>query len=498
VDKRQIRILVLGITLGLAGLVVLQVIWMRNTMRLKEERFRQEVGNALITVSERLERLEKFKELRKHEAGRRLLLRLDTLRRPQQHEPRSASGSEQQDPLPRYDSLQHPANEQWPLRMEEHEALVAGMVRSILVSRWGTDARDRVDPQQLEELLQEEFAAHALPLDHHHGIFTKEGEAMLVPVGSRDVEQALRASPHRERLYRYDLVGPELYLHVHIPDEQQVLLQGLLPLMIAPWLFVLLVALAFLQTMRTVVRQKRINDIRNDLVNNLTHELKTPISTISLACEALTDPSVPKDEDQARTYVNMIRDENKRLGSLVENVLQSAVLDSGHMLLKRVDLDLHRVLQDVVRSSSMQVSRRNGRVELDLKAEIHHLQGDRIHLTNLLYNLIDNAVKYSEKEPRIRIVTRSNNEGIFVEVSDNGIGIARSEQAKIFDKLYRVPTGNIHNAKGFGLGLSYVRTVVERHGGRIEVDSEPGRGSTFKIFIPFEHVREQQSAAGRG
>ena len=206
---------------------------------------------------------------------------------------------------------------------------------------------------------------------------------------------------------------------------------------------------------------------------------------------------MPKTDQQVRTFVNMIRDENKRLGSLVENVLQSAVLESGHMVLKRVDLDVHTLIQEVVRSSGIQVSRRNGRIDLDLKAEIHHVNGDRIHLTNLLYNLIDNAVKYAEQEPRIRIGTANNDEGVTISVTDNGIGIAPSEQRKIFDRLYRVPTGNIHNAKGFGLGLSYVRTVVERHGGRIKLESAPGRGSTFHIFIPFEHVRTQ-TAAGRG
>jgi two-component system phosphate regulon sensor histidine kinase PhoR len=152
----------------------------------------------------------------------------------------------------------------------------------------------------------------------------------------------------------------------------------------------------------------------------------------------------------------------------------------------------------VVRSSTILVSRRSGRIELDLQADIHHVQGDRIHLTNVLYNLIDNAVKYTQQEPRIRIATRSNDEGVTVSVGDNGIGIASSEQRKIFDRLYRVPTGNIHNAKGFGLGLSYVRTVVERHRGRIRLDSTPGQGSTFHIFIPFEHVISHQAASGRG
>jgi two-component system phosphate regulon sensor histidine kinase PhoR len=245
---------------------------------------------------------------------------------------------------------------------------------------------------------------------------------------------------------------------------------------------------------RTILEQKRIGAIRNDLVNNLTHELKTPISTISLACEALADPSIPRTEQQVQRFTGMIRDENKRLGSLVENVLQSAVLEDGQMRIKRVELDLHALIQDVVRSSGMQVSRRNGRIELELAADIHHVLGDRIHLTNLIYNLIDNAVKYTEKEPRIRIATQSNDEGVTLSVSDNGIGIPTSEHRKIFDRLYRVPTGNIHNAKGFGLGLSYVQVVVERHGGHIRVESQPGKGSTFHIFIPFEHGRSDQTA----
>jgi two-component system phosphate regulon sensor histidine kinase PhoR len=259
-----------------------------------------------------------------------------------------------------------------------------------------------------------------------------------------------------------------------------------------------LIIAVFIATLRSVVRQKRISVIRNDLVNNLTHELKTPISTIGLACEALADPSIPRSAEQVRSYISMIRDENKRLGSLVENVLQSAVLDSGHMVLKIVDLDIHALVQDVIRSSNILVSRRSGRIVTDLRAEIHHVEGDRIHLTNLLYNLIDNAVKYTRSEPLIRIATRSDDTHITISVTDNGIGIAPSEQRKIFDRLYRVPTGNIHNAKGFGLGLSYVRTVVERHHGRITLESEPGLGSTFHIQLPFEHVISRQAPARRG
>lgn len=486
----------IGICTGLIGLVVIQVLWMRNNIRLKEAQFAQGVSNALFAVSERLERQEKFQELQKYEAGRRLLLRLDTLRRPVGGDVRPDAPHAGTERFRPYGAEPGDGSDQWPLGMEEHEELVSGMVRSILASRWNIQPENRIDPAALAKILDEEFKAHGLPEKYSYGIFSRTGQPIYIPVEFRDVEEKLRNSEHRERLFRYDLVGTEFHLHVDMPEQHGLLFLSMLPMVLISTLFIGIIGVAFFHTMRTIVRQKRINEIRNDLVNNLTHELKTPISTISLACEALTDPSIPKDEQQARKFVVMIRDENKRLGSLVENVLQSAVLDSGNMMLKRVDLDIHSVVQDVVRSSSMQVSRRNGKIELDLKAEISHVQGDRIHLTNLLYNLIDNAVKYSEKEPRITIATRSSDEGLFLIVADNGIGIPRSELPKIFDKLYRVPTGNIHNTKGFGLGLSYVRSVVQRHGGRIEVESEPGRGSTFKIFIPFEHVREQPITAG--
>ncbi|MFN3876373.1 MAG: sensor histidine kinase, partial [Flavobacteriales bacterium] len=274
-------------------------------------------------------------------------------------------------------------------------------------------------------------------------------------------------------------------LHAKVEQSRAVLRRGAWPMLIASGLFAAIIAFAFAYTIRTVLRQKRLNDIRDDLVNNLTHELKTPISTIGLACEALMDPSIPRTEEQTRAYTAMIRDENKRLGALVENVLLSAVQDGGRMVLKPVELDAHALILDVVRGSAIQAGRRDGRIDTDLRAEIHIVKADRIHLANVLYNLIDNALKYCAQAPRIRIATRSDDEGLTISVADNGIGIPASEQRKIFDRLYRVPTGNVHNTKGFGLGLSYVKNVVERHHGRIRVESAPGQGSTFSVFIPF-------------
>ncbi len=489
--------------------MAIQVKWMHDTLVLREAQFAMGVNNALRSVSDRLERMDRMRELGQHEAGRRLLLRLDTLRALDDHEAAMDIGAGQErfrlEPTEQGSRMEfefdhererndRTTNEFDPSGQEE---LVADLVRTILAKEQRRNIHDRLSPGLLDSLLVQELHANDIDVKWTRAIYSVDNELVLLPENPEASSTVLLNTQYRERLYRHDISGPAFYLHVAIPDQGSSIYKSILPLIISSALFIGVLMMAFFYSIRTILRQKRLNDIRNDLVNNLTHELKTPISTIGLACEALTDPSMPKTDQQVRTFVTMIRDENKRLGSLVENVLQSAVMDGGLMVLKLVDLDIHELVKDVMNSSNIQVSRRNGRMELDLQAEIHHVQGDRIHLTNLFYNLIDNAVKYTEKEPRVRISSRSNDVGITISVSDNGIGIASGEQKKIFDRLYRVPTGNLHNAKGFGLGLSYVRTVVLRHNGTINVESTPGTGSTFRIFLPFEHVRKDQASVGR-
>ncbi|MEM9022902.1 MAG: HAMP domain-containing sensor histidine kinase, partial [Bacteroidota bacterium] len=220
-------------------------------------------------------------------------------------------------------------------------------------------------------------------------------------------------------------------------------------------------------------------------INNMTHELKTPISNISLASEALIYQSIQKTYRALSRNIGMIGDENKRLGLLVEEVLQSAVLDKGEFKLKKTAVDLHELIRGIVDKIGIQVRERNGEVEVDLEATESVVDADRVHVTNLVYNLIDNANKYSPDQPRITVRTRNRGAGVEIEVEDQGIGISRENQRKIFDRLYRVPTGNLHNAKGFGLGLNYVKIVAEKHGGEVSVDSQLNRGSRFRVYIPF-------------
>lgn len=513
--KRSIRLLLAAISIALIGLVAIQVVWINKTITLKEDQFARGVSNALFSVSERLEQMDRMRDLKRNRSGRRLLQELDSLRavadevereaeleelRAQEEAgiPEEEAGYAHDAPIAEEGSM----DAQAPQRMsdarttdpDELEAMISDLVHGVLGTERRKEIRRRIDGGLLDSLLITEMRQLGADDGVRYGIFSVSGKWVRMPGEHAGTAEELADAPYREQLFRHDMAGPTYYLHAVVPHTRASLFSGMWPMLFASVLFIALIAAGFIFTIRILLRQKRLNDIRNDLVNNLTHELKTPISTISLACEALADPSMPKTEQQVRTFTTMIRDENKRLGALVENVLQSAVQDSGRMVLKPVDLDLHTLIADVVRSSTMQVSRRNGRIDLDLKAEIHGLKADRIHLTNLLYNLIDNAVKYTEQEPRIRIATVSNNEGITMRITDNGIGIAAGEHRKIFDKLYRVPTGNLHNAKGFGLGLSYAKSVVERHGGRITVESTPGQGSTFIIHLPFEHVQARETA----
>jgi two-component system phosphate regulon sensor histidine kinase PhoR len=237
-----------------------------------------------------------------------------------------------------------------------------------------------------------------------------------------------------------------------------------------------------------IFRQKRVSEIKNDFINNMTHELKTPVSTISLACEALSDPDMKQSGMAMDRYVGMIREENKRLGSLVENVLRSAVVDRGTLELNRSEEDIHVLIEEALDRFSLQFKERSAQVEKAFHASPSLINVDAAHIRNVLGNLIDNALKYSPDEPRIHIATMTQGDTVRIDITDHGIGIKAEDQKKVFDTLYRVPKGNTHDVKGFGLGLSYVKAIVEKHGGQVSLQSEWKIGSTFRIELPYERT----------
>jgi two-component system phosphate regulon sensor histidine kinase PhoR len=250
------------------------------------------------------------------------------------------------------------------------------------------------------------------------------------------------------------------------------------------FILVLIIVVALVIMFKTILTQKKLSEIKNNFISNMTHEFKTPISTISLACQAVADGDVVKsDPESTKTFMKMIEDENKRLEVLVERILQSAVIDRGELKIKEELLDLNSMLSEIINHAKFRVKNVGGEIHLELPDEIIAVAGDKVHITNVLSNLVDNAIKYSDGKPEVKISLQATNNEIKIAVTDKGIGIKKEHIHKIFDNLYRIPTGNIHNVKGFGLGLSYVKAIVELHGWNIHVKSKIGEGSTFTVII---------------
>ena len=240
----------------------------------------------------------------------------------------------------------------------------------------------------------------------------------------------------------------------------------------------------FLYTLFVILRQKRLSEIQKDFINNMTHEFKTPLSTIAISSEVLRDPTITHTPERLLNYATIIQTESQRLKQHVERVLQMARLEKSDVGLKKEKLDLHELISEVVQNTSIALHERNGKISLQLNAQQSRIEADKLHFTNVLFNLIDNAIKYCKNIPQLEIVTGNLGRQLFVEVRDNGIGISPENQKKIFHQFYRVPTGNLHDVKGFGLGLNYVKIMAELHKGKVSVNSKPGEGSIFKIVLP--------------
>ncbi len=346
---------------------------------------------------------------------------------------------------------------------------------------------ERLNKVTLDSLIRMELKERGINTDFEFAVFNSFDQPVLASTEDTDRIQDIFRNGYSTRLFPNDFFQEMNNLRVFFPNQRVYLIETMWEMLATAGIFILIIILAFAYSIRTIVWQKKVSEIKNDFINNMTHELKTPISTISLACEALADPDMIKSQTKVDNFVGMIRDENKRLGVLVENVLRSAVLDKGEVIVKPETIDLSELINEVIHNSQIQASKKHGSIVANLQAQNHTVEGDRIHLTNVLYNLIDNAVKYTPQKPVIEISTKDKGSCVVVSVKDNGIGISRENQKKIFDKLYRVPTGNIHNVKGFGLGLSYVKNIIDKHHGKITVNSELKKGSTFNLFIPHRY-----------
>jgi two-component system, OmpR family, phosphate regulon sensor histidine kinase PhoR len=292
-------------------------------------------------------------------------------------------------------------------------------------------------------------------------------------------------SNYMVRLFPDNIIRQDLILSVIFPEHANYILGEMVWILGGSMLFSIFILATFALSLYFLIRQKKISEMKSDFINNMTHEFKTPIATISLAADTITNPKVIKDENSIRHFISMIKKENSRMNKKVETILQIASLDKKEIEFRYESVSLHSVIEHAIETIDIQVQQRNGKIIQKFGASDPVICGDSEHLTNLVNNLLDNAIKYSPESPEIIIKTKNNDSGIILTVEDKGIGMTKAVQNKIFERFYRQSSGNVHDVKGFGLGLNYARAIIDAHRGSISVFSEPGKGSRFEIFLPF-------------
>ena len=545
----QLRIVVITVCMAVIGLIAVQVYWIQNAFDLERDKVEHSAGEALNEVVDLLERHETLTKLRSHQEAKYLFFEssdlTEELRFPpddslveyviskkiersgdqvqmQVIEEKGDSKSEKTithsvDDLPYTSDLEQEVKLRVPKvdsgdfelfygsdpfepdinqlrdRVKSKRAFLGDIVKSLIEVDLNQPIDERIDPKIVDSLLHLSLQNHGVFLPFEVAVFDRSHNMVF---GNEMYEDEPSETMLRAKLFPNDVIQVPHYIHVYFPNLDGYILKNIWLLLVVSLLFLLVIIATIYYILKTVVEQKKSSEIKNDFINNMTHELKTPISTISLVCEALSDPELGKIETVKNRYIGIINAENKRLGLLVEEVLQSAVLDKGDFKLIREELDLHHLIFEVIDKFSIQIKEKKGQLLTELKATDSDVEVDRTHFMNVLYNLLDNALKYSKKEPILEIGTKNQGDSIIISVTDHGIGIGDENLKKVFDRLYRVPSGNIHNVKGFGLGLSYVKIITERHGGTVSVESSLGKGSTFYLEIPIKPSNHGSSSKG--
>lgn len=338
------------------------------------------------------------------------------------------------------------------------------------------------DNEEVNDIIRKEFKNNNVKQGFEYCITNLFKNSILQSPG---FNMADMETPYRIELAPEDSYRARETLFISIREDKNLIIREMGWMIAASIVFTTIIVLAFAVTVRTLFNQKKLSEIKSDFINNMTHELKTPLATISLAIDALTNEKVIHDADKIKIYSGMIKEENKRMNKQVEKILQAARLEKEEVKLTLQTLDAHQIISKVATNMALQIQEKNGSIDLRLAASDPMIEADEVHFSNIIFNLLDNAMKYSSETPKIHVETLKHGNGMFtIKIKDNGIGMDRETQARIFEKFYRAHTGNIHNVKGFGLGLSYVKAIVDAHEGKIKVESAPGKGSTFTITLP--------------
>ena len=344
--------------------------------------------------------------------------------------------------------------------------------------------QQRINKKNLHESIGNSFRDKGIDLPFEFAVYSPSSSGNKYPIRSDGFTAAATTGTHQVALFPNDLFQKPDMLMVFFPDQKSHLLKSMALLLTGSVLFTLIIVMTSAGSIFVMIRQKKISDIKTDFINNMTHEFKTPIATISIAADSINNPRVIAEPDTIRNFTRIIKEENNRMNARVEQVLQMALLDSRDFRLHPVPVDMNTLIGKAAEHYRLQVGKREGTLVTRLEARYPMVLADEDHIRNVLMNLLDNANKYSLESPEIEVYTFNRSGRFFFGVTDRGMGMSQDAQRRVFDKFYRVTSGNIHNIKGFGLGLSYVRAIVLAHRGAIRIESEPGKGSRFEISLP--------------
>ncbi len=418
------RVVVLG-AITIIGILGIQTYWVLRTWDIKEQDFNQTVKIALLNVAKDLEAL----------SGRNSL----------------------------------PAK---------------GLISQQSSNTYLVNINDEINADMLEYYLQRELEDRALNTDFEYGIYDCESKDMVygryIDYG-KDINEDEEAPNKKIELPTNGEF--EYYFSVRFPNRSSHILEDM-RLAIFFSMILLLSVFFFMYSMFIILRQKRLSEMQKDFINNMTHEFKTPISTIKISADVFLNNPQIKGNERLHRYAQIIKDQNQRLNNQVEKVLQLAKIERGGFMLNKEEIDLNQLVKGVVDNMDLKIGEFQGELKSNLKANQPIISADVLHLTNIVHNLLDNAIKYSNQQPQIEISTKDEKDHVSLIVADEGIGISKEHQAKLFNKFYRVPTGNVHNVKGFGLGLYYIKNVCDAHSWKLHLESEPEVGTTITLMIP--------------
>ena len=507
--KRRFLILLSTIfAIAAIGLVLIQITQTRRSAKMSDNLFNISVNNAIDEVFNQLEQMKVEDYVSQKE--RYLLLRyrrIDDMNEKMQDiirqnsdlfydEQRINFGVSTQDsafPLPnaRLSIAEENSITQYNTLLNARNRLVSSIDQASYAKANSIDITSAIEASKfnfplLDSLIREELIINGVDITPSIGVLLSDADSLLYCSENANPDN-LRTTAFKYTFNPRGIASDDnLYLVLSFPPSPIILSSDTNLYTIISICMIVLISALFVFSIRTILAQHKLDEMKTDFINNMTHEIKTPIATIGLACEMLKDESVTSDLATRSNFVNIISDENRRMRVLIETLLQSAKMSGKKFSIQPKEIDLNSIVKESAQSFQLTIENRRGTLTTDLNPINGLLFADELHISNMVHNLIDNAIKYSEQEPRVTVTTRTENGYAILQVSDNGIGIAKEDQKHIFEKFYRVSTGNVHNVKGFGIGLNYVSQVVALHKGKISLESEPGQGSTFTISLPLE------------